>query len=81
MSTEQKTKRYRVTIPIAGAVYVEVTVPADAGSDEIYEAACETYNDAPMEHELEWEFFQEISSGTVLHCSTNEWSKERIADE
>jgi hypothetical protein len=71
-------KKYNVTIPIAGFVYVEVEVPEDATEDDIYEAACATYNDDEKAGigVLEWEFHQQITSGNVLHASVNEWYYE-----
>ena len=67
-------KTYEVTIPIAGVVYTQVTVPDDATPDDIFSAACEEY-DAESDT-IEWEFHKQIASGNVLHASTNEWYYE-----
>jgi hypothetical protein len=74
--------KYAVTIPIAGVVYAEVEVPEDTDEDGIYEAACEQYNDddARGEGQLEWEFHQRLTSGNVLHASTNEWYYEKVKE-
>jgi len=73
-------RKYRVTIPIVGSVTVDVEVPDNTNNDSIYAAATMAYNDNPTAHDLEWSFYQKITSGNVLHVDINEWYKERLKE-
>jgi hypothetical protein len=74
-------KKYNVTIPIAGVVYITVDVPDDASKEEIYEAATTAYNDDSESHDIEWEFYDKLAEGNVLHASCNEWSYEEADND
>lgn len=74
----EETERYVVTVPIAGAMTVEVEVPAGADPDDIFNAALDAHAKRQEECDVEWEFHSKIAEGNVLHASTNEWSYKKV---
>ena len=76
----EETERYVVTVPIAGAMTVEVEVPAGADPDDIFDAALDAHAKRQEECDVEWEFHAQIVSGNVLYASTNAWSYEKVED-
>ena len=63
--------RFSVSIPIAGAMHIAVT--ADSGADAIAAAWARFEEEGPKAaHEIEWEAFEKIAEGNVLHAPHNE---------
>ena len=63
-------KTYCVSIPIAGAIHIEVEA---ASSEEAKEKAWEKINkDSEKAGEVEWEFFDHITEGNVCSAPLND---------
>lgn len=65
-----KKKEYLVSIPIAGAIHINVTAKSEADAKE---KAWEALNDKGEDAgEVEWEFMDAITEGNVCHAPLNE---------
>ena len=70
---------YTVTIPIAGAIHIEVEAEnAKAAKD----AAWERLNEGKAEDvgDIEWEFFENIAEGNTLHAPFNSVEVQKHKD-
>ncbi len=63
-------KRYTVTVPIAGAICVEVE--ANSKEEAIQVAIENAFEDAWTENVLELDVYRRITTGNVLHVPFNE---------
>lgn len=70
--------KYLVTIPIAGAVYVEVEAENKEQAEEV---AFEDTDFSDPNLELEWEVFSKIAEGNVLHVPFNEVEVSEIKEK
>jgi hypothetical protein len=68
--TMNKLKNYTVTIPIAGAIHVEVEA---SSASEAKEKAWDRINEKGEDAgDVEWEFFDSITEGNISHAPYNE---------
>ena len=66
---EVKNKSYTVLIPIAGALAIDVKATSAAAAKE---AAWDAYNDKGSgSGDVEWEAYEHLTTGNVLHASQN----------
>jgi hypothetical protein len=63
-------KKYLVAIPIAGTFYIEVE--AENAEDAKDVAFDKVGVDGPEAGTAEWEFFERITTGNILHAPQNE---------
>lgn len=65
-----KKRRFVVSIPIAGAIHVEVDAVSE--SDARTRAWDRVNDEGEAAGDVEWEFFDEICEGNVCHAPLNE---------
>jgi len=65
-----KKHTYVVSVPIAGAIHIQVKAKSES---EARHLAWERINDdGPDAGDVEWEFFDALTEGNVLHAPLNE---------
>ena len=62
-------KKYIVSIPIAGAIHIEVEAESER---EAKEAAWAKVDDGDHGEDIEWEFMESITNGNVCHAPLND---------
>ena len=73
--------KYIVSIPIAGAIHVEVEAESQ---DEAIQEAWDRVNEASEPEdvgELEWEYMNHITTGNVCHAPLNDIEANRVRED
>lgn len=68
--------KYIVSIPLVGAIHIEVTAESESDAED---AAWAAYNaDGESAGEIEWELVDEVTTGNVLHAPLNETEVNKV---
>lgn len=65
-------KKYRVIMPIAGSVFLEVDAKDKESALNNFYEIISTMTNGDIDDCLEWDFYEQIVSGNVCHLYTNE---------